>query len=254
MSATMSKLNVRPSVLITFDGLLLFAFEKDNSQCVIGTAKCEKHQLKIIIDGSEVIVSSAKNISIFSDRQKGIDQHRSGAVRHSSPNGDPKDLGWLMAIQGDQFHKNPNLLPNLSAIEQRIEVSTGIFYTAVKSSEAVIIAPSGTGARSTIATQVGCHITLAEGEVLTLEFDGWKQTFTHGDTIKNIEIKYICEEPISPDHGDFRAFYEIYNTVNDEDKFDVISNEKLQSQRGLKTQNNGPREFCPPIEGEPPIG
>ncbi len=253
MSISAPDLSTRPSVQITFDGLLLFTFEKDNSSCVIGTAKCQKHQLKIIIDGNEVIVSSAKNISISSDRQPGVVGYRPGKVHHSLPNGDPKDLGWLMAIQGDQFHNDPNLLKNLSAIEQRIEVNTGIFYTAMRSSEAIIIAPSGVGVPSTIATRVGCHITLAEGEVLTLEFDGWKQTFTHGDTIRNIEIKYICEEPSSPDHGDFRAFYEIYNTVNDTDKFDVISSEKLQSQRGLKTQNNGPREFCPPIEGEPPI-
>jgi hypothetical protein len=253
MSTAVPHSAAHPSIQITFDGLLLFTFEKDGSQCVIETAKCKKHDLKIIIDGQELIVNSTKTVSIFSNMKKGVRQYRPGKVRHSSPDGDLNDLGWLMAIQGDQFHNDPKLPKNPSAIEQRIEVSTGIFYTALRTSDASIIAPSGANDSSTIATQVGCNITLAQGEVLNFALDGViTHSFIHNSSNRKIEIKYICEDTTSPDYGDFSAFYEIYNTVKDEDKFGVVSNKKLQLQRGLGIQNNGPTEYCPPAQGESP--
>ena len=256
MSISTPQSSPHPSVQITFDGLLLFAFEKDNSRCVIGTAKCDNHCLEIIIDGAEAIVTTAKNISIYSDSNKGIRQYRPGKdmVRHASCAGDLNDLGWLMAIQGDQFHNDPNLPKNLSAIEQRIQVSTGIFYTALRTSDASIITSKGPSEFSTIATMIGCNISLAEGEVLTLAFDERVITFSPGETTRKIEIKYICHDSDSSIYGDFRAFYEIYNTVREEDKFGVISNNQFQRQRGLGIQNMGPTQYCPPIEGEPPIG
>jgi hypothetical protein len=255
MSTAVPHSAAHPSVQITFDGLLLFAFEKDDSRCVIGTVKCDNHRLEIIIDDKESIVTAAKNISIFSDSKKGIKQYRPGKVHHSSPDGDMNDLGWLMAIQGDQFHNDPNLTKNLSTIEQRIVVSTGIFYTAIRTSDASIITPSAHSDSSTIATQVGCNISLAEGEVLNLAFDGEiTNRFIHNATLRKIQIKYICDDPVSSDYGDFRAFYAIYDTVKEEDKFGVISNKKRQLNRGLGIQTHGPDQYCPPAEGEPSIG
>lgn len=117
----------------------------------------------------------------------------------------------------------------------------------------MIIAPNGSKTPTTIATQVGCNIALQQGETLAIVLDGWRRTFTHQEAIQKIEFKYLCESPVSPDHGDFRAFYAIYDTVREADQFDVISSIKLQSLTGLKTQSDGPRDFCPPIEGEPPV-
>ena len=256
MSTSASGLQAPPSVQITFDGLMLFTFEKDNSKCEIGAVKCENHKLQIKIDGVDSVIT-AKNISILSDVSKGIRQYRPGGdrVRHSSPIGDINDLGWLMAIQGDQFHNNKDLTKNSNSIEQAITVNTGIFYTALRTSDASIISKNGASESSTIAVSVGCNINLALGETLALAFDGEvAHRFVQDGKFRKVEISYSCNEPVfAPDFGDFSAYYRIYDTVPSGERFGVASSRFLQEKTGLRIQQRSP-EVCPPAEGEPPIG
>ncbi len=250
MSLPNFTVSVRPSVRITFEGLLLFNFEK--KRCVISAVPCDDHRLEITIDCQKPFRTSAKNISLFLKNSRGIKQHRScdKPVRHSSSAGDEHDLGWLMDIQGDQFHNNPKLPKNTRLIEQKIEVNTGTFYTAVRSCDVSIFSPkSGKYQPSTIATIVGCNVTLAERELLNLTLDGKTiSQFSQDALMRTVHIKYVCDYPASRDHGDFRAYYQIYDKVIEEEQFDVIATRKLQLLRGLSIQSNGPTEVCPPAE------
>jgi hypothetical protein len=258
MSTSASSFQAPPSVQITFDGLMLFTFEKDSSQCVIGAVKCVNHCLEITIDDEKPIIAPAKNISILSDSPKGIRQYRPGGdrIRHSSPNGDLNDLGWLMAIQGDQFHNNKDLPKNSNGIEQVITVNTGIFYTALRTSDVSIISKNGASESSTIATTVGCNINLELGETLTLAFDGVvAHQFTKTEKNRKIRVVYTCNDPVfEPDFGDFRAYYRIYDTVPAGEQFGIAPTRILQEKRGLGIQEHHPSSVCPPAEGEPPIG
>jgi hypothetical protein len=253
MSTSASGLLTPPSVQITFDGLMLFTFEKDNSQCEIGAVKCENHSLEIIIDGEKAITNPAKNISILSDSSKGIRQYRPDGdrIRHASPIGDMNDLGWLMAILGDQFHNDKDLPKNPNGIEQTITVNTGIFYTAQRTSDASIISKNGASESSTIAVTVGCNINLEPGETLTLAFDGAVEyKFVKDEKFRKIRINHICHEPVfAPDFGDFSAYYKIYDTVPVGERFGVASSKIQQEKRGLGIQQKSPEELCPPARG-----
>ena len=253
MSTSASGLQALPSVQITIDGLMLFTFEKNNSQCEIGAVKCENHSLEIRIDDDNPVITPARNISILSDSLRGIRQYRPGTdrIRHSSPNGDMNDLGWLMAIQGDQFHNDKKLPKNPNGIEQTITINTGIFYTAQRTSDVSIISKNGASETSTIAVTVGCNINLELGETLTLAFDGVvAYKFIKDEKFRKIQISHICHEPVfAPDFGDFSAYYRIYDTVPTEERFGVASSRFLQEKQGLGIQQKSPEQVCPPAEG-----
>ncbi len=254
MAISSSVASARPSVNITFEGLLIFAFEKNiDGKCFVGVVPCPNHSLKLTIDDQEPLEITSKKISFISTGKLGVTKYTRGTVDHGSRLGDENDLGWLMAIEGRQFHDS-KLQKDINVIQQRIDLNTGLFYTAARTSDAIIRGPKGTIDPATIAATIGCNITLEEGEVLSLLLDGSLESeFKSGTEVNKIKIEYVCDTPVLPNTGDFDFFYQVYNTVPRQDRFDVISSSKQSKERGLTLQSRNP-DLCPPIEGEPPIG
>ncbi len=249
----------RPSVNITFEGLLIFGFEKVPrskriNRCIVGVVPCPDHKLEMSIDGQRPIGITAQKILFVSDGKQEVTKYGNGRVKHSSPKGDENDLGWLMAIEREQFHSGRKVSKDKDVIQQRFELTTGTFYTAVRTCDAVIRGPKATINPATIAAMVGCNIRLDAGQTLCLvQDDIVTHKFTHGSEIRKIQIRYSCDSPAQPDKGDFDFFYRIYNDVPLKERFDVISTRKLQLLRGLGLQGKIPTDLCPPIEGEPPF-
>lgn len=255
MAITSSAASAQPSVNITFEGLLIFAFEKEpNGKCFVGVVPCPNHSLRLTINDQKSIELTSRKISFISNGKQGVTKYTKGSVAHKSRLGDENDLGWLMAIEGSQFH-NSKLQKDVNVIQQRFELNTGLFYTAARTSDAIIRGPQGIVVDpATIAATIGCNITLEDGEVLSLLLDGiLVNEFKSEAEINKIKIEYVCDTPALPNTGDFDFFYQVYNGVPTQDRFDVISTSKQSKARGLTLQARNP-DLCPPIEGEPPIG
>ena len=63
MAISSSVASARPSVNITFEGLLIFAFEKNiDGKCFVGVVPCPNHSLKLTIDDQEPLEITSKKI------------------------------------------------------------------------------------------------------------------------------------------------------------------------------------------------
>lgn len=215
-----------PTVTVTFEGLMLLAFQEGlaaerKGHCQIALLQPdERHCLKVtgtMASGQPIVFP--KNIAgdllleVPDRRCEGVSVHEGNpndAEDHDN------DFKLLIDLQGEDWHGGKPLQIRPGKIRQSMFVQHGLFYTAKK--QMVRVFQGGIFKREAeIARKIGCNLYLKAGEKAILRFGAGDQdrielSCEPGASYR-IRVSTRCDPADSPDN-DFRHYYDVI-TVDD---------------------------------------
>ncbi len=235
-----------PTIKITFNGLLVSAFNQANQLYEIGVLKAKDHVLRINHITKNAAGEEHKHPEIADEIQSGdirieIPERnsREGVSRFYGPEGssDPDDFRWIVDIEELHKERRPTGLPLKDGFpQQSIFVRQGLFYTAERIPVS-LIRPDKTKQEVMIASPVGCNLYLNEDEKFVLSYGlGGKKLeiiaeagTTHEITILNTPRTYPAEKSHGGKHDQanhFHFFYDLAIDVSERERFDIRRSKK----------------------------
>jgi hypothetical protein len=228
------KLNPNANVTITFDGLMLMAFNHDPddvnkiNQTEFGILRGggkKMHRFKINVEtkyGDSTISSSLiemeTNVRIYVEgNPASVEKYENGSFSRKNPDqNDPHDLRWGVDLEQDG-NGNPIALANKAGFPaQTLIVKQGVFYT-YGTKEAILRLPNENDKfPARVGSPLGCQIELTTSEKLKIDvYDENNQTIAESHTFSLsgnktlfIEITNYDEKSSEGLDGDFHLYYE----------------------------------------------
>lgn len=227
-----------PTVKLTFNGLLVFAFNEAQQICEVGVLKAAPHVFRITHTTTDAEKTCTYN-EIATEIETG-DVYieipgKSPSVSTFSDQGnsaDPESVRWLPDIEGPEFHhRKLPLKPGFPP--QRIVLRQGLFYTATQIPADLVLPTTKKVKPIQIAHPLGCNFYLQEGEKFVMSYGVAGQKLeliatagiTHELTILNTPRKHKDKPHDAFTH--FPLFYEHAVEVPAGERFNI---EKFKHQ------------------------
>jgi hypothetical protein len=252
----------KPTIKITFNGLLVLAFDQTHQQhlCEIGVLKAHGHTLRISRTttdsaGAHTLPEIANGIQT-GGISIGIPERnaREGVRRFNNENdaGDPENFRWIVDIEDLHEDRHPDGLSLKTGFpRQSVLVRQGLFHTATQI-PARLVRPGGTEEEIKIASPIGCNLYMENGEKFVLSYgqEGEKLEIVAENGVTH-EIT-ILNTPPNDSHNQasgqvvhFPFFYELALEVDPKEQFNIVKSETVKSKTKLFLGN--PQRPCPGV-------
>jgi len=250
-------------VTISFSGLALSCInKKKNHRYEFGILGCERHDpvfdiQEISMDPKTMIPISSRlmphsldladdiEIEVVNPEKKGVERYGKGNFdRSGNEKNDLEDFGWVVDLEGKEFHNKRLEIKDPSKLKPRIFINSGKIYSEKITDEIFALVPVNHESKikhlGRVAFRVGLDIkrSNAEESVVILRNNNNPGNFVELRSRLNenplkkyqITIENLCYESGDGDGTDFLLFYDV---IHDPDK------RKFDLQRSVENGGRG---------------